>query len=164
MPMRKPPRALLWRRREQSELHDHAEVVADRRLLDGWAVLCEANEMDVLDRERLVRRRKSPAAARRRGFRSSSHRPPSCGRRRRWVGCRSDEESIALPESALPLSRMELDSAGRCSAFRRSRSIDGNSRAPVGHLHLIRSSVDGAGRHAHIACEGGSATVQAGGV
>jgi hypothetical protein len=28
-------------------------------MLDGSAVLCEANEMDLLDRERLVRRRKS---------------------------------------------------------------------------------------------------------
>jgi hypothetical protein len=28
-------------------------------MLDGSAVLCEANEMDVLDRERFVRRRKS---------------------------------------------------------------------------------------------------------
>ena len=35
------------------------EVVADRRVLHGSAILGEANEVDVLDRERLVCRRKS---------------------------------------------------------------------------------------------------------
>ena len=45
------------RRRQQPELHDHAQVIAHRRVLNDATIVREAEQMHVLDGERLVRRR-----------------------------------------------------------------------------------------------------------